>query len=529
MRKFLLFAFSILVLSSVAFAIEPKQVGSAFVDLKLEWDVQGDFDGSKMLRTFGFPNTSFQTIWLASNTPYTTEKDEFGNDILVFQWSENGFKDIELSVMAKASYDVPYVSGSAEDASKYSSSTKLVVVDDSIATQAHFLTKNAASDFEKLTRITEWVNNVMTYDDSFWQRQPTSSDVFIQRRGVCNQYALLAMALLRASGIPSRFVAGWVYSGKKWGPHAWLEAYIDGHWVPADPTYGEVGMLDGTHVVFAYGYDQLDIKEEFTGGLRISKKQTVSFIESASPRDFFDSELFAPEKVGSSAAENITVSLKNRDSQERAIPLNLIVPTQPPESAVQMADYPRRLAYLPSGGSGDVSWGVVFPDLKEGYLYNFTIEVDGFGKKQQAYVQGQAGLSSPLTERIILKNIESVQGDGEIAIVATLSNAGNANARANVAASLGSQSQEQTVLLQKGETRDVRFVFKKPLADTHGELAVTVGSNSFSQPFDIVEAENGVVQLSQEGFDYQTVALVGAGAAVLIGLAFFLWRRAKTP
>jgi hypothetical protein len=60
------------------------------------------------------------------------------------------------------------------------------------------------------------------------------------RRGDCGEHTALAVALLRAAGIPARPIVGLIYwpPGDGFGYHAWVEAYV-GEWVQMDPSWGE--------------------------------------------------------------------------------------------------------------------------------------------------------------------------------------------------------------------------------------------------------------------------------------------------
>lgn len=70
--------------------------------------------------------------------------------------------------------------------------------------------------------------------------------LFVRKAGFCEHYATALALILRASGIPSRLVAG--YLGGEWSDlgkylivrqsdaHAWTEALIDGRWVTLDAT-----------------------------------------------------------------------------------------------------------------------------------------------------------------------------------------------------------------------------------------------------------------------------------------------------
>lgn len=55
-----------------------------------------------------------------------------------------------------------------------------------------------------------------------------------QRKGVCQDYSFLAIALLRSIGMEARFVEG-IADGVR---HAWVEVKVDGRWLTMDPTWG---------------------------------------------------------------------------------------------------------------------------------------------------------------------------------------------------------------------------------------------------------------------------------------------------
>ena len=68
----------------------------------------------------------------------------------------------------------------------------------------------------------------------------TASEVARSKEGDCTEHAVLLAALLRARKIPSRVVAGLVYSEKEsaFGGHMWTEAWLGGQWIPLDATIG---------------------------------------------------------------------------------------------------------------------------------------------------------------------------------------------------------------------------------------------------------------------------------------------------
>ena len=70
------------------------------------------------------------------------------------------------------------------------------------------------------------------------------------RSGDCTEYAMLAAAMCRAQGVPSRTAIGLVYVNNLLGKpglafHMWTEVWIKGRWLPLDATLGK-GTTGGT-------------------------------------------------------------------------------------------------------------------------------------------------------------------------------------------------------------------------------------------------------------------------------------------
>ena len=101
-------------------------------------------------------------------------------------------------------------------------------------------------------KISSWVDQHMTKD--YGASADRASDVLRQMKGDCTEHSLLAVALLRAAGIPARRMDGVVYLVNGDGApalywHEWVEACV-GEWTQLDPTFGQ-DVADATH--FAVG------------------------------------------------------------------------------------------------------------------------------------------------------------------------------------------------------------------------------------------------------------------------------------
>jgi transglutaminase-like putative cysteine protease len=91
--------------------------------------------------------------------------------------------------------------------------------------------------------------------------------VFATRRGVCQDFAHLAIACLRSLGLPARYVSGYLETdpppgGAKLtgsdGSHAWVAFHVpDAGWVEIDPTNDQ--FVGNRYVVTAFGRDYSDV------------------------------------------------------------------------------------------------------------------------------------------------------------------------------------------------------------------------------------------------------------------------------
>lgn len=93
------------------------------------------------------------------------------------------------------------------------------------------------------------------------------SDVVASRRGVCQDFAHLAVACFRAMGLAARYVSGYLETDPPPGQprlvgadasHAWCAVWLRNHgWLDLDPTNGQVP--DGRHITLAWGRDYADV------------------------------------------------------------------------------------------------------------------------------------------------------------------------------------------------------------------------------------------------------------------------------
>jgi len=116
------------------------------------------------------------------------------------------------------------------------------------------------------------IYNEFTFDPLATTVSTPVTEVFMSKRGVCQDYAHFMLSCLRSIGLAARYVSGYLLTQPPPGQarlvgadasHAWVSVYcpgMDGQpgcWIDADPTNGI--FPDISHITLGWGRDFLDI------------------------------------------------------------------------------------------------------------------------------------------------------------------------------------------------------------------------------------------------------------------------------
>jgi transglutaminase-like putative cysteine protease len=101
----------------------------------------------------------------------------------------------------------------------------------------------------------------------------TADAVLAERRGVCQDFAHLLIALCRSLGLPARYVSGYLYDAKLppgaiVASHAWAEVFLEQRgWLGLDPTHNRTTGPDYVRVAVGRDYaDATPARGVFQGG-----------------------------------------------------------------------------------------------------------------------------------------------------------------------------------------------------------------------------------------------------------------------
>jgi transglutaminase-like putative cysteine protease len=121
----------------------------------------------------------------------------------------------------------------------------------------------------RVQAICDFVHNHITFGYEHARATRTAWEAYDERRGVCRDFAHLAVAFCRCMNIPARYCTGYLGDigiPPPYGPMdfaAWFEAYLGGRWYTFDPRNNipRIGR-----VLIAKGRDAIDVAIATTFG-----------------------------------------------------------------------------------------------------------------------------------------------------------------------------------------------------------------------------------------------------------------------
>jgi transglutaminase-like putative cysteine protease len=163
--------------------------------------------------------------------------------------------------------------GVRDEFAEFLAPTRQVPVDPRVSDVAAALQGGHAPETAGLA-VVGWVRDQLTYVTGTTQVHTSAIEAWDGGQGVCQDFAHLALAVVRAMGIPARYCSGYLHPDPDAGigptlegqSHAWLEIWT-GDWQAFDPTNGS--PIGDRHVLVARGRDYADvspIKGIFHGG-----------------------------------------------------------------------------------------------------------------------------------------------------------------------------------------------------------------------------------------------------------------------
>lgn len=240
-------------------------------------------------------------------TDYREREDFFGNRVAYFsirephqQFAVTATSEIQLQSGAG---QLDFASGISWESARQSLALQLdaaildarqYTLDSPFIAASAGLADYARASFNAGRPLVEAVHDLMqrihrdfTYDPEFTTLATPLETVLEHRRGVCQDFAHLAIGCLRAQGLAARYVSGYIETLPPPGQakligadasHAWFSVFVpESGWVDFDPTNNQVPS--DQHITLAWGRDYGDVtplKGVIFGGQQHDLKVSVA-------------------------------------------------------------------------------------------------------------------------------------------------------------------------------------------------------------------------------------------------------------
>lgn len=278
------------------------------------------------------------------------KKDSFGNTFKEVEF-ENLTNDLQISIRFTVDINSKLkeldtqalfpVKNLPEETKLFLKPTKLVQSDsDEIVITAKQLTKNATTLFEVVNSIINFVTDSVKY--TYNPPQYDALYTLKTRTGNCQNFAHLAIALLRAAGVPARIVGG-ISLKEPWkvpagngatlvqsmgqGGHAWLEVFFpDLGWLMYDPQQTKQ-FTSTRHIKQTHGLDSNDINDSWQASPTLPKYEEN--IDARFDNDQISLNLESFENSPKSYLLSNFVKVKKKESAVPITPKQIEEPAKP--------------------------------------------------------------------------------------------------------------------------------------------------------------------------------------------------------
>jgi transglutaminase-like putative cysteine protease len=152
------------------------------------------------------------------------------------------------------------------------------VLPDVLGDEAWRMFGSAAPGYRRVEAVVDHVNSSLTFEMGSSTSVTTAADVWSAKRGVCRDFAHVALSFLRALNIPARYVFGYLPDmdvtplPEPMDFAAWIEVYLGGRWYTFDPRNNEARK---GRVLIGRGRDALDVAMATTFGGPTLESMTV--------------------------------------------------------------------------------------------------------------------------------------------------------------------------------------------------------------------------------------------------------------
>ncbi|WP_029013419.1 transglutaminase-like domain-containing protein [Niveispirillum irakense] len=140
---------------------------------------------------------------------------------------------------------------------------------DTLSAEAWRLFGKAPTGWGRVQAICDFVHGHIKFGYEHSRPTRTAAEAYAEGRGVCRDYAHLAVAFCRAMNIPARYCTGYISDIGQPPPYAemdfaaWMEVYLGGRWHVFDPRNNQPRI---GRILIATGRDAADVPLTHTFG-----------------------------------------------------------------------------------------------------------------------------------------------------------------------------------------------------------------------------------------------------------------------
>lgn len=140
---------------------------------------------------------------------------------------------------------------------------------DRLSDTAISLFGNTEPGWPRVQAICDFVYNRITFDYNSARHTKTAWDSFMEQRGVCRDFAHLAVTFCRCMNIPARYCTGYLgdigvpLSDDPMDFSGWFDVYLDGRWYTCDARHNKPRI---GRILMARGRDATDVAITTTFG-----------------------------------------------------------------------------------------------------------------------------------------------------------------------------------------------------------------------------------------------------------------------
>ncbi len=470
------------------------------------------------------------------------KEDEWENHYALFKVGETGDFSYKIEALIETNSTPPMledfdISQKINEFEEFSQPSENIESNhESIRTFA-FNTFDSNSWLETIVGVTQWTYDNVEYDLGYFPETYSAISTLRERKGVCDEFAVLSAAMLRAKGIPTRVVIGLSFNpkeGQQWNNHAWLQAFNPNTgWVSLDPTFGEAGTVDGTHITRGIFPDpeESSISKATsikTALINMSEKNEKD-VEVTAFRPFSGIFSIEAEKETMPANQwhNIKINAKNMVNGNVIGWFSIALPAE--FTALKK----KKMLFFEKEEEKEIVWSIrVDTELKENEYLSGTYKILSLGGEIQKELKVLPGTDFQEEAEIVIENIIPTVENNSLVVELELENRGAEQGLVEIMLEKTSKNLEidgfETAFVEikipEAENRAYSLAVNGPGLEFETEIEVYEGVPLPLEPQETVPG-NLAEQLIQSNADFSWLFTIetGIAATIIIGLVVIVF------